>query len=90
MLTETSIKNATPNQSLISEALEDELRAKAFDITPENAEKTIYKRWDLLKSIYPVCAIEHERYLGPVRRGLNSTCSPRLFLRYSLQSTRPN
>ena len=52
MLTETSIKDTVPNQSLISEALEDELRAKAFDITPENVEKTIYKRWDLLKSIY--------------------------------------
>ncbi|BAY84798.1 hypothetical protein NIES267_42950 [Calothrix parasitica NIES-267] len=53
MLTETSIKDTVPNQSLILEALEDELRAKAFHITPENAEKTIYKRWDLLKFIYP-------------------------------------
>ncbi|MDY6898920.1 MAG: glycerate kinase [Cyanobacteriota bacterium] len=53
MLTETSIKDTVPNQSLISEALEDKLRAKAFNITPENAEEIIYKRWDLLKSIYP-------------------------------------
>lgn len=53
MLTETSIKDTVPNQILISAALQDKLRAKAFDITPENAEETIYKRWNLLKSIYP-------------------------------------
>jgi len=53
MLSEQLIKDTIPNQSLISEALQDKLRAKAFDITPENVEKIIYKRWDLLKSIYP-------------------------------------
>ena len=53
MLTEILIKDQTPEQSLISEALVDESRAKAFGITPENAEETINKRWNLLKSIYP-------------------------------------
>lgn len=46
-------ENDTPQQSLISEALANKLRAKAFGITPENAEETINKRWNLLKSIYP-------------------------------------
>ncbi|MGB3651369.1 MAG: glycerate kinase [Rivularia sp. (in: cyanobacteria)] len=52
MLTEF-IKDITPHQSLISAALEDKLRAKAFGITPENVAETIHKRWNLLKSIYP-------------------------------------
>ncbi|MGB6302050.1 MAG: glycerate kinase [Rivularia sp. (in: cyanobacteria)] len=50
---EILIENDIPHQSLISEALVDKLRAKAFGITPENAEETINKRWNLLKSIYP-------------------------------------
>ncbi|WP_414622041.1 glycerate kinase [Calothrix sp. CCY 0018] len=53
MLTEILIENDTLNKNLISEALKDKFRAKAFDITPENVEETINKRWDLLKSIYP-------------------------------------
>ncbi|MEM6400233.1 MAG: glycerate kinase, partial [Cyanobacteria bacterium P01_D01_bin.116] len=53
MLTEKLIKDITPNQSLISEALQDKLRAKAFNITPKNVEEIIIKRWDLLKYIYP-------------------------------------
>ncbi len=53
MLIERLIENDTPHENLISEALKDKLRAKAFGITPENAEETIHKRWDLLKSIYP-------------------------------------
>ncbi|MEA5596167.1 glycerate kinase [Rivularia sp. UHCC 0363] len=53
MLTEQLIENETPHQNLISEALQDKLRAKAFGITPENTTETIHKRWDLLKSIYP-------------------------------------
>ena len=52
MLTEF-IKDITPHQSLISAAVKDELRAKAFGITPENVAETIHKRWNLLKSIYP-------------------------------------
>ncbi|MGB3642714.1 MAG: glycerate kinase [Rivularia sp. (in: cyanobacteria)] len=53
MLTEILIKDKTPQQNLISEALADKLRAEAFGITPENVEETIDKRWNLLKSIYP-------------------------------------
>lgn len=53
ILTEKLIENDTPEQSLISEALADKSRAKVFDITPESVEETIYKRWKLLKSIYP-------------------------------------
>ena len=50
MLTEILIKDKTPQQNLISEALADKLRAEAFGITPENVEEIIDKRWDLLKS----------------------------------------
>lgn len=53
ILTEKLIENDTPEQSLISAALADKSRAKVFDITPESVEETIYKRWKLLKSIYP-------------------------------------
>jgi D-glycerate 3-kinase len=53
MVTKILIENDTPEQSLISEALADKLRAEAFGVTPENAEATIIQRWDLLKSIYP-------------------------------------
>ncbi len=53
MLTEKSIEDATPQGILISEAIADKLRAKAFGITPENAGEIIQKRWDLLKSVYP-------------------------------------
>ncbi len=53
ILTEKLIEKDTPEQSLILEALADKSRAKVFDITPENAAENIYKRWNLLKSIYP-------------------------------------
>ena len=53
MVTKILIENDTPEQSLIKEALADKLQAKAFGITPENAEETINKRWNLLKFIYP-------------------------------------
>ncbi|MEM9926633.1 MAG: glycerate kinase [Cyanobacteria bacterium P01_D01_bin.50] len=53
MLAERLIQDATPQSILISEAIADKLRAKAFGITPENVEKTIHQRWDLLRSIYP-------------------------------------
>ncbi len=53
MLTEKLIENETPHQSLISAAFADKLRAKAFHITSANVQELIYKRWNLLKSIYP-------------------------------------
>ena len=53
MLNETLIEDTIPNQNLISEALRDKSRAKAFGVTPQNAKEVIHKRWGLLKSIYP-------------------------------------
>lgn len=49
----TKILNETCLQKAIKAALADELRAKAFDITPENVTQRIQKRWDLLESVYP-------------------------------------
>ncbi|MGD1909326.1 MAG: glycerate kinase [Rivularia sp. (in: cyanobacteria)] len=53
MLTPKLIQDTTPQSILISEAIADKSRAKAFGITPENAEANIHQRWDLLKLIYP-------------------------------------
>ncbi|MEB3218813.1 MAG: glycerate kinase [Nostocales cyanobacterium 94392] len=53
MLTEISLKDETPHQNLISNAIANDLRAKIFGITPENLTEIIHERWRILKSIYP-------------------------------------
>ena len=52
MFDEKLIVNEIYPSSLISEALADKSRAKAFGITSENVNQVIQKRWLLLKSVY--------------------------------------
>ena len=49
----------------IQTALEDELRAKAFGITPENVGEVIKARSHLLRSVYPALSQCHTLHLQP-------------------------